>query len=174
VVREVRDGEFFFQMNEQYSLWFAMPKTEVLGLVEDFVIDVDARILTPNGDGAVVVVFRAQLPRTTGRIAQINDYFYVGVDADNNFFMFKQQDGVTSALVPLTPLVQGPLTPGEPIHIKLIARRENYTLYVNNVLQATGRDFSFLGGRVALAAWSRSIAPFEVAFDNFVVALPHE
>ncbi len=172
--RTIENGQLHIRLEGQYSLWFAMPRPEVLPRVGDFILDVDAAILTPGADGALVIAFRVQPPLRYDNIDHFQDYYFVGVDLGGNYFIFKQFNGQPGIMLPLSPLPGGPLVVGEPVHITLVGRRGDFILYVDGIEVGRARDLWLAEGRVALAAWSRNIVPFEVAFDNFSLVAPPE
>jgi hypothetical protein len=174
VNRTIENGQLHIRLEGQYSLWFAMPRPEVLPRMGDFILDVDAAILTPGADGALVIAFRVQPPLRYDNIDHFQDYYFVGVDLGGNYFIFKQFNGQPGIMLPLAPLPGGPLVVGQPVHITLVGRRGDFTLYVDGIEVGRARDLWLAEGRIALAAWSRNIVPFEVAFDNFSLVVPPE
>jgi uncharacterized caspase-like protein len=165
----VEAGQLRFALSTPYGMRYAIPPLAQVPGVDDFVLDVEASILTPGTDGMLVVLFRAQ--DTSGAAdMQLDDYYVFGVRYTGEVFLYLQQDGAPQAIVPLQTLPQGPLTPGEPVHLRVMAEGAALTFYVDGVEVIHAQDASLPQGYIALGALTRTVVPVDVVFDNLTIA----
>ena len=174
---QVRDGRLIFELATPFDLWYALPAEDMIPMLGDFVLDVEAQELTPQTDGALLILVRGQahpgaVPAEAGQ-ALLDSYICIGVQSSGQAFVFVQMEGQPlRPALPLQTLPQGPLPPGEPLQLRVVALGTTLTLYVNGIEALSMPDVTPDRGQVALGVWTHRQVPYRAAFDNLSISLP--
>ena len=174
---QVRDGRLVFDLATPFDLWYALPAADHVPVLGDFVLDVEAQELTPQTDGALLILVRGQaqsgvVPADTGQ-ALLDSYICIGVQSSGQAFVFVQTDGQPlRPALPLQTLPQGPLPSGEPLQLRVVALGATLTLYVNGIEALSMPGVTPDRGQIALGVWTHRQAPYRAAFDNLSISLP--
>ena len=172
---QVRDGRLVFELAAPFDLWYALPAEDLVPVLGDFVLDVEAQELTPQTDGALLILVRGQPGSTSAESGQalLDSYLCIGVQSSGQAFVFVQADGqALRPALPLQTLSQGSLPPGEPLQLRVVALGPTLTLYVNGIEALSMPGLTPERGQIALGVWTHRQAPYRAAFDNLSISLP--
>lgn len=131
----------------------------------DFVLEVDARLVTGNPESSYGVLFRIQSP----------EEFYRFVVTANGLYMLERRnaDGSWERFLPdwrdSAAIRQGPNATNR---LKVVADGPRLEVYANDTLLHEVRDDRYATGNIALDAGTFGATGLQVAFDNLLVYPP--
>ena len=130
----------------------------------DVVINVDASIVRPTGDGDFGVICRYH---------DLDNFYSLTISEDGYFAIWKTEDGEYDILVDWTHSRTLPLDDRSRT-ITVACVGDSLTLAVDGEPLAEAHDGSFSSGDVGLIAGTWDNAGIEIAFDNFIISYPEE
>jgi hypothetical protein len=154
--------QLLIEVNSPNLVQFAALKSPQF---EDFVLEVDGRILSGSPQSSYGILFRMQGP---------NQFYRFEITGDGTFTLERHDQNGTRTLFlgdwrDSSAINQG-LNANN--HLTVAADGPNITLFVNDVELAAVSDDAYLEGGIALDAGTFSFAPLQVAFDNLIIYPP--
>ena len=135
----------------------AWGRNAAIGRLDDFALEIDTRALSPPGDSAYAVVFRAE---------DFDNYYIFSIlSAYGKYYIGKYTNKTRSDLKDWTDssyIQKGTLNN----HLKIVCKGAEITVYVNGHELVTVTDYSFLKGDIGLGAVSGPGSKADVLFDN--------
>lgn len=134
-------------------------------IFDNFILEVDARLLQGDLGNSYGVLFRMQ----------DNTRFYRFEVTGDGFFMVERRDGDAGWTRFVNEWTEHPaINQGlnSPNRLKVEARGQSISLYVNDILLHQFTDTAYASGTIALDAGTFVQPQVQVAFDNVVVRRP--
>jgi S1-C subfamily serine protease len=150
-------GEYQVEVEAPYYLFWGRAHNQFV----DTVITVQARIVTPVGDGDYGVICRFRDP---------DNFYALTITEDRYAAIWKMQDGEPEILMDWTFAREIPRY--EPATISAACLANELTLAVDGVVLGQVSDFAFANGDIGLFGGVWANPGFTIAFDNIEVRSP--
>ncbi|MBN1427373.1 MAG: caspase family protein [Anaerolineae bacterium] len=155
------DGQMYFGLYKTYGLWVAQPRNLA---ARDAVISVEATLINGQDDGGYGLIFRQ---------FNFDHYYYFRIGVDGTYTLIVENGGALSTPIPPTPL-PSMLIEEVPHQITVHADGNDITLFFDQQKLAAVHSpaLSYLRGSMGVVVDTKTSAPIEVTFDNFVAYEP--